>query len=241
MTKPFTEWTVLPHGKLTHLDDNILTVTGMLDMPPMGHVSRRMTVVRLSDERLVIYSAIALDESQMDVLLRFGKPAFLIVPNDLHRLDVRAWKDRFPSITVVAPAGARKKVQDVVPVDASTIDFGDSSVRFTTVMGTGDREAALLIETSGGTTIVLNDLIFDLANRQGLRGWLFKAIGMTGDEPHITAPVKMREVKDEGALRAQLEQWSRLPHLKQVVISHGDVIATEPARVLERIASHLAS
>ena len=48
MAKPFKEWTVLPHGKLTRLDDNLLTVTGLLRMPPMGDVERRMTVVRLS-------------------------------------------------------------------------------------------------------------------------------------------------------------------------------------------------
>src|SRR5689334_20721835 len=46
MTKPFREWTVLPHGKLTRLDDNILTVTGRIHMP-LGDVERRMTCVRL--------------------------------------------------------------------------------------------------------------------------------------------------------------------------------------------------
>ena len=60
MAKPFTEWTVLPHGRLTRIDDNILSVSGSLRMPPMGKVERRMTAVRLNDGRLVIYSAIAL-------------------------------------------------------------------------------------------------------------------------------------------------------------------------------------
>ncbi len=241
MTKPFTEWTVLPHGKLTPIDDNMLTVTGMLNMPPMGDVSRRMTVVRLSNGRLVIYSAIALDEAQMRVLERFGTPGYLIVPNDIHRLDAKTWKDRYPAMTVVAPAAARAKVEKVVSVDASTIDFGDPNIHFIAVPGTGDREAALIVETASGTTLVLNDLIFDLANRAGLRGRLFKAIGMTGDEPHIPAPVRMREVVDKNALREQLEQWSRLPHLKQVVISHGAIITSDPARVLGRIASDLAA
>ena len=63
MAKPFTDWTILPHGKPTRLDENLLTVTGVLRMPPMGDVERRMTVVRLRDGRLVVYSAIALDEA----------------------------------------------------------------------------------------------------------------------------------------------------------------------------------
>ncbi len=59
MTKPFKHWKVLSHGKLKQIDDNILTVTGDIHMPLMD-LPRRMTVVRLSDSRLVVFSAIAL-------------------------------------------------------------------------------------------------------------------------------------------------------------------------------------
>jgi hypothetical protein len=240
MTKPFEEWTVLPHGKLSPLDGRMLSVTGMLHMPPMGNVSRRMTVVRLSDGRLVIYSAIALHEAEMSALESFGTPSYLIVPNALHRLDAKPWKDRYPALQVIAPSGAKAKVEEVVHVDATVVDFLDPSVRYLAIPGTGEREAALLVDTSSGTTLVLNDLIFDLANRHGLQGWFFKVIGMTGDEPHIPFPVKVREVKDEPALRAQLERWSRLPRLRRIIIAHGDVIENDPAGVLARIAGSLA-
>ena len=48
MTQPFQQWTVLPHGKLVQVDDNILTVVGEIHMPLMD-LPRRMTVVRLAD------------------------------------------------------------------------------------------------------------------------------------------------------------------------------------------------
>ncbi len=241
MAKPFSKWTVLPHGKLTHLDDNLLSVTGILRMPPMGDVERRMTIVRLADGRLVVYSAIALDEPQMKEIERFGTPAFLSVPNDIHRMDAKIWKDRYPAMHVVAPAAARAKVDEIVLVDATAADFGDPGVRFVAVPGTGEREAALVVETRSGTTLVLNDLIFDLPNRPGVIGWLFKAIRMTGDEPHVPPLVRLRQVKDTDALRAQLERWSRLPSLKRVIISHGDIIGDDAARVLGRIAHDLAA
>ncbi len=241
MSKPFSEWTVLPHGPLMHLDDNLVTVVGTMRMPPMGDVERRMTVVRLSDGRLVVYSAIALDEAEMLELEHFGWPTFLIVPSDLHRMDVKIWKDRYPAMTVVTPAGARAKVEKVVPVDAISVDFGDPAVRFLTVPGTGGREAALVVDTKNGTSLVLNDLIFNLANRPGLSGWVFKTIGMTGDEPHIAPPVRMRQVKDKQALGAQLERWSHLSSLKRVIVAHGDIIADDPAQVLGRIAKDLAA
>jgi hypothetical protein len=62
-----------------------------------------MTVVRMKDPRLVIFSAISLDKAGIRALEDYGPPAFLVVPNDHHRLDARAWKDRYPDIQVVAP------------------------------------------------------------------------------------------------------------------------------------------
>ena len=177
MAKPFDEWTVLPHGKLTRIDDDLLAVTGVMHMPPMGDVDRRMTVVRLTDGRLVVYSAIALNETEMSVLERFGTPAFLIVPNDIHRMDAKAWKKRYPALKVIAPAAARAKVEEIVPVDATTVDFGDPAVRFVTVAGTAEREAALVIEGQRGTTLVLNDIIFNLPNRPGIAGWISRRCG----------------------------------------------------------------
>ncbi len=241
MAKPFKEWTVLPHGRLTYLEENLLSVTGFLGMPPMGQVDRHMTVVRLADGRLVVYSAIALDESEMRELEDFGTPAFLIVPSNIHRMDIKVWKDRYPAMIVIAPAGARLKVEEIVHVDATDVDFGDPSVRFVTMPGTGRRESALIVETERGTTLILNDLIFNLRNRPGVSGWLFKAIGMTGDAPHLPPLVRMRQVDDKNALQKQLRLWSHLPNLKRVIISHGRMIADAPAEVLDRIAQELAA
>lgn len=91
MTQPFRDWKVLPHGKLSQVDDNILTVVGEIEMPLMN-LPRRMTVVRLNDSRLVVFSAIALAEHEMAALEAFGRPAYLIVPSDKHRLDARSGK-----------------------------------------------------------------------------------------------------------------------------------------------------
>ena len=240
MAKPFQHWTVLPHGKLIHVEDNILTVTGLLHMP-MGDVERRMTVVRLADGDAVIYSAIALDEPQMAALEAFGIPRYLVVPNDIHRMDVKAWKERYPELTVIAPPHARRKVQELVPVDATAVDFPDPAVQLAMVRGTDGREFALIVRNENATTLVLNDIVFNLTTRPGLRGWLFEKLGMTGDRPHIPPLVKARQVKDTHELAEQLERWAHLPNLKRVIISHGDIIANDPSLVLHRIAKQLAA
>jgi hypothetical protein len=240
MPKPFTEWTVLPHGKLSRLDDNLLSVTGDLHMP-VGDFPRRMTVVRLGSGKLVIYSAIALDEAEMRALEDFGEPSFLIVPNDIHRMDAKIWKDRYPRLSVIAPAGVRKKVEEVVPVDRTTMDFGDPRVAYLTVPGTDEREAALVVKTWSGTTLIVNDLIWNLEPRPGFGGWLFRVLGFTGGGPRIPTVVELREVKDKRALRAQLEAWARIGDLNRIIVSHGAIVTRDPSGVLVNLAQTLAA
>ena len=227
MPKILEEWKVLPHGRLTKVDDGLWTVTGELHMP-LTPLQRRMTVVRLNSGDLVIYSAIALDEPQMAVLEAEGRLAWLIVPGDLHRMDAKIWKARYPDLRVVAPSGAQKAAEDVVHVDATDPDFGDAAVRFVTVSGMAGHEAALIVRRAGGTTLVVNDIIGNMPHDSG---FVLRLTGFVGDEPHIPVPVRM-SLKEKETLRAQLEAWADLPDLKRIIMSHGEPIERDaPARL----------
>ena len=238
MTKPYEDWHVLPHGDLSQVDDGILTVVGHLRMPLMD-LPRRMTVVQLADLRLVVWSAIALDEPRMQKLEAFGRPAFMIVPNDHHRLDAKAWKNRYPELIVVAPEGARAKVAKIVPVDTTAPDFGDAAVQFLTVQGTRGHEAALVVQRANGTTLVLNDLVGNIRDASGIDSWLLKITGFAGDHAQIPKPVKLAMVKDKKALREQLLQWTRLESLKRILVSHGEPIESNPRQTLSDLANSL--
>jgi len=113
MSETQPSWKVRPHGTPFEIDENILTVTGTIEMPLM-QLPRRMTVVRLADSRLVVYSAIALDEAGMKTIEDYGELGWLVVPNDHHRLDAGAWKQRYPQLRVVAPEGSRQKIAEAV-------------------------------------------------------------------------------------------------------------------------------
>jgi hypothetical protein len=239
MTKPYQQWTVLPHGKFSQIDDGMLTVTGQIRMP-LGSFPRRMTVVRLRDSRLVVWSAIALDAEEMATFDAFGRPAFLIVPNDHHRLDAKVWKDRYPQVKVVAPKGSRAKVEKVVTVDTTAPNFGDPEVRFVTVAGTREREAALVVRTRNGTTLVLNDLVGNIHDNSGVSGWLLGLAGFAGTSPRIPRVVKRNLVKDANALRAQLLQWAEMETLKRILVAHGEPIEANPRQTLLDLAASLA-
>jgi hypothetical protein len=239
MTETLQPWKVLPHGKLSEIDENLLTVTGTIAMPLM-ELPRRMTVVRLNDSRLVIYSAISLDEAEMRALEDYGQPAWLIVPNDHHRLDAAAWKKRYPQIRVVAPEGSRKKIAEIVPVDSSAPRFGDPNVRFVIVPGTRAHEAALVVETRTGTTLVLNDIVGNIRNAKGFGGWLLELMGFAGDAPHVPKPVALMMIDDKAALRTQLLEWATIESLNRILVSHGEPIETNPQQVLRELAESLA-
>lgn len=237
MTRPFQQWEVLPHGKLAEIDPGILTVTGEIHVPM--NLSRRMTVVRLSDSRLAIFSAIALDENEMASLEAYGRPAFLIVPSDKHRLDAKIWKDRYPSIQVVAPDGARARVEKVVPVDTTAPAFDDANVQFVTVRGTHGREAALVVRTPNGTTLVLNDVVGNIRDETGFGGWVLRMAGFAGNEAQIPRVVKMAVIDDTLSFRAQLLQWAEIESLKRILVSHGSPIEQDPREALRKLARSL--
>jgi hypothetical protein len=238
MTAPFKTWTVLPHGPLTQVDANIWTVVGDIHMP-LGEFPRRMTVVRLTDGRLIIYSAIALNEAEMKALEALGTPAFLIVPCERHRLDAPIYKDRYPAIHVIAPPGAVDKVSEVVTVDDERGEFGDPNVQWVEVAGTQGHEAALEVTTPSGVTLIVNEIIGDIHGAHGLKGWLLRLMGFAGDEPHVPAGPKLQFAKSRSELAAQMRRWAELPNLQRIIISHGDIIDTDAHGVLLNLAKEL--
>lgn len=238
MTAPLQTWTVLPHGKPMLIGGNMLTVTGEIHMPLM-ELPRRMTVVRLNDARLVVYSAIAMDEDEMIALEVWGRPAFLIVPSDHHRMDAKIWKDRYPAMQVVTPQGARAKVEELVHVDTVAPDFQDADVDFMAVPGTQGHEAALMVRSAAGCTLILNDVVGNIRHAKGFGGWLLRMAGFAGDEPNIPAVVKMTVVDDTAALRLQLIEWAALTTLTRIIVSHGDIIEDNPRQALRELAASL--
>jgi hypothetical protein len=239
MAAPFQQWTVLPHEKMRSFEDKLVTVAGDLPMP-LGDFPRRMTVVRLANGQLVIFSALALDEPEMRALEKFGKPSFLIIPSEIHRMDAKIWKERYPDLLVIAPPGARRRAEELVDVDTTEPDFGDPSVRYVNVPGTDGGEAALLVETSTGTTLVICDLIWNVHHRRGFGGWLFRLFRLTSESPQIASVVRMK-IKDKRALRDQFLSWANLDGLNRIVVCHGDIVERDPPGVLRDLAESLAA
>ena len=150
MAKAHEEWKVLRHDPIEKLEPNLWRVTGTV---PGIALKRVMTLVRLEDGRIVIHSAIALDDASMAEIEEWGRPAILLVPNAYHRLDAPAYAARYPDLRVLCPRGGRAKIEEVVAVDGEYDAFdGGPAVSLQYLDGVGKAEGVMTVRSSSEVT-----------------------------------------------------------------------------------------
>jgi hypothetical protein len=237
MAKANTTWNVQPHGPLEALSENLWRVEGSLDNMPLKRV---MTIARRADGGLVIHNGIAVDDATTKAIEALGAPAFLVVPNAYHRLDAPAFKAKWSAMKVVAPRGSKKKVEEVVPVDLAYDEVPtDDAVRFEHVAGVAEGEGAMIVTSSDGVTVVLNDLVFNMPHLPGAQGFVLKHVTQSSGGPKLSRLVRWFVIKDKAAVRAELERLAALPGLVRVVVSHHETITDRPADALRAVAATL--
>lgn len=230
-----TQWEVLEHDPIEKLAGNLWRVEGAL---PRFSMRRVMTVARLEDGRLVIHSAIALDEPSMRELERFGEPAFMLVPHKRHRLDAPRFKKRYPGLRVFAPRGVVAKAAEVVTVDGTYEDFpSETSVRLETLRGMGDTEGAVIVRSDDGVTVVLNEVVFDMKRPKSLAARAATRLFGLRPGPRVTPVVKIELVNDKAALREDLLRLAQTPDLVRLVVSHEKMSTGPRAEVALREAA----
>lgn len=234
MTKSFPSWTVLEHGPLRQLQDNLHYVDGALRGMPLR---RCMNVAHMASGGLVIHNAVALDEATMAKLDALGPVEYILVPSGLHRLDAPNFHKRYPEARILCPSGARKKVEAVVPVDGDYEDFPkDADVQLHTLEGLKGAEGVMLVRSGAELSMVFNDVLFNVSRESG--GFLLWMLGATGG-PKVEWLVRFLYVKNKSALRADLERLARLDGLCRLVPGHGDIIEDNAAEALRFAAQRL--
>jgi len=235
MPKAFDTWQVFPHRPMEKLEPNLWRIEGDI---PLQKGTRVMTIAKMRDGGLLIHNAIALEEALMKEIEAFGTPKVLVVPNGFHRLDAKVYKQRYPQLKVVAPAGSRKKVAEVLPVDADYASApSDEDVKLHHWEGTKDIEGLLEVKSNGGSTVVINDVVNNLPKMTGLFGFLLAPTGV----PAVPRLSRWMMVKNKPAFAAHLQKIAAMPALKRVIVSHGAMISDAPGDVLRTVAQRLGS
>jgi hypothetical protein len=238
MAKPDSSWRVLEHGPIEQLADNLWRVEGAL---PGMSLRRTMTIAKRRDGKLVIHSAIALREAQMAELEALGELAYLVIPNRGHRLDAPAYKARYPALRVYTPRGGRAKVERVVQVDGSYEDFpNDESVQLEMLHGVKEGEGVMVVRSRDGVTVVLNDAVMNMDRKRDVLGFMFTTLLGSAPGPRVSRFARMVFVDDRGALREDLQRYSRTPNLVRLIVAHEKVAqGADAARALQTAATYL--
>lgn len=235
MPKIHHEWTVLRHDPIEKIEDNLWCVTGTV---PGMDLKRVMTLVRLEDGRVVVHSAIALDEASMSEIEDWGQPAILLVPNTFHRLDAPAWTARYPDLKVHCPRGGRKKIEDVVAIDGTYDDLEDlPGVTWEYLDGIGKAEAVLLVKSRSRATLIFNDAVFNMPHGRGVSGFIFRHLTQSTGGPRVTRLFKFFAIRDRKAFRAHLERLAVTAGLHRIIVSHHRMITDDPGGNLRMAAS----
>jgi len=195
-----------------------------------------MTLVRLSDGRVAIHSAIPLDEADMHEIERWGEPAFCIIPNQRHRLDAPAFKQRYSKLKMLCPMAVRRQAERVVRVDGG-YELLPSELEWRTLALRGD-EAAFIIRSGERATLLFGDALFNLAHLPGLFGLVLRLIGSTGGA-RVSPLMKLVVVADRRALAAQFCELATLPGLIRLIPGHGRNVNDQAAAVLRDVAARI--
>lgn len=236
MAKLHDRWEVLPHGPVREVAPGILTVVGQIPMP-LGNFPRRMTVVAIDRKRSAIFSPMPLREHSMIAIEALGAPAYLIVPNGGHRLDLRPFHARYPKAKIVTAPGSKARVEEAARPAQARASLGRHA-RLLTLAGCKERELVLRIDRDSEVTLVTNDVIGNVAHPEGFGARLMSRLLGFGPRARVTRPARWFFIEDRAALAAQFREWANIEGLKRLIPSHGDIV-DRPGALLERLAKSL--
>jgi hypothetical protein len=232
MAKTWQTWTVLPHGPIEKLADNLWRVSGTLNE---GKVQRQMVLARRADGGVVVHNAIALAEPQMKELEAWGTPSVLFVPNRFHRMDAAIWKQRYPKMTVVAPAGSREQVAKVVPVDLTIPEApADDGVALLPLEGMPS-EGVLRVRSGEQVSLTFCDAVLNVPRRGGVMGFVLAPTG----EVSVPRGIRWFSLKDRQAFADPLARLAETPGLRRLLFGHGKPVDGDAPAALRKVVAQV--
>lgn len=239
-----------PLNCLKSVADNVWIVDGpIVDMSYMKVFSipfpTRMTILRLSDGRLVLHSPTLLTDELKVAVEALGKVAFLLSPNRIHYVYLNAWKEAFPTAEVWAAANVRENVADLkidcVFDEDGQPDWGDE-IRHVSIPGSYMTEVEIFHQPS--RTLILTDLIenFETTRTDGALmkfamrcGGVMDPDGSTPRDLRVTFGGKYREENRRSV--EQMIAWAP----ERVIMAHGRWYEKDGVRELRRAFGWLIS
>jgi hypothetical protein len=229
---------IYPYHPLKSLAANLWQVEGAL----ANGLPRNMTVYRLPDGRLLLYSVVAMHPAGLEALEKLGLPAIMVMPHDRHQMDAPFYKARYPDLRILAPepGHARK-----VAVDGDLSELGELGINAYVLPGTTYHEVVLELPVEGrmadtaGIALCTTELLGNLSRLPGLMGVLLRVIGPPGGGLGVARVVRWREVSDRNRVRAWMRSMAERPDLRMVLVGHGSPVTVNARESLRRAVTQV--
>ncbi len=232
MAAGIREWSVLPHGAIEKVAENLWRVEGRMS----GSNRRVMILVRLGDGRIVMHNAIALDDASMKEIDTWGDVSSILVPNGLHRRDAFVMQERYPKAKVYAPSGAVKAASKATPCVGTYADVPtDATLSLRDLEGVGAREGVIMVQSTDGASAVFCDTLLNLPKL----GFFLEAFLSPTGTLSVPRMTRVWFAKNLAELRADLERLAHRDGLVRIIPGHGAIVATDAAARLAEAAGRL--
>jgi len=184
----------------------------------------RATFLRVDGGGLLVHSPLGIDDETARYIDTLGEVRFLVAPNCMHWLFLKAARDRYPSAQVLGAPGLEKKLRGVPfePLPDSGRIPGIGGVQVLRVQGAPTMsEHAFFHENS--RSLVVTDLIFNIHATRSLVMQMYLRLG---GAYRRTAQSRVWRflVRDRAAAAISartLLGWD----FERVVVAHGEVVA----------------
>ena len=209
---------------LKPLADDLYALEDSVRLPFGISMPSRATVVRLAQDRLVVISPTAIDDTRARAIDALGEVTAVVAPNVMHNLFFSAAAQRWPKARVFAPPSIAKKVKglDFTPLGGGGDDpFGGELIARRVDGVPGIDEHVFFHPRS--RTLVVTDLVF---NVHAASSWSTRLLfRMVGAWKKLETSRSWRFVtKDRDAAAASVADilgWD----FDRLVMAHGDVVA----------------
>lgn len=200
----------------------------------------RMAVIRLSDDRLMLYSPVWLSSRLRHALDRLGDVAYVVAPNKIHNQTLHAYADAYPAAGILAPPGLPERCPDL-PIAANLADAPHFEWRGDIDLALTDgnvffREVLLFHQPS--RTLLVGDLVenFERSTASPLGRGVARLFGV-GRRPVCSPEFRLFTLDAEAAARsfARAARWD----FDRIFLCHGGLVTENANQVFRNVTDEL--
>jgi hypothetical protein len=204
-------------------------------------IGTRMTVIRLSQDQLVIIAPIQLQDEMIDQLNQLGNVSDIIAPNLYHHLFLGQFKQRYPDATVWATSGLQDKRPDLlidqILGDRTIQSFSGLEAAQVTGFNTFDIKGYMPLNEwvffhAKSRTLIITDLAFHFDRQSSPSAQLISKVlgGYQELRPSLLEKIATRDKEQVRQSLQPIFAWD----FERVIMAHGSIIEQDGKRQFQR-------